>query len=277
MKIHEMICFTHELDMLEAHMEEHQHFVDKFFIKESPFFWVGDEKPLIFTENQERFSRFNYEIIVIPESFLDLSTPRSYPQEEKKKWYDVHRYNIGKSREYKWDEIAAECDYVLYADVDEIIDSNRAHHLLDILETQEYQAVLTRLKQHSFWVNMPDGKTWDLYRVFRKDSPIIGYPKVYHRTITPTIGWHFTNCYTPEGIHEKWKGIRTLYGHQAKDVQTPEHVATRIANGDHPFFDVEDLRIAREENVKRVLPGTDWAPKFMRENPHLFPWYPTDD
>ena len=152
-KIHEVIYFSHELDMLECHLEEHQSFVDKFFIKESPVWWSGGEKPLVFDQNKERFSRFNIEHIVMPASEFDLSIPTQFPKEEFKKWFDVRRSNRQQSRYYRWDDIQKGAAFVISMDTDEILDTRRVKPFLDLVAAGEHEHIMFRVAQHQFWVN----------------------------------------------------------------------------------------------------------------------------
>jgi hypothetical protein len=282
MKLHEVIYFTHELDLLEAHLEEHQHFVDKFFIKESSVFWTGKKKDLVFSANQERFARFNIELIIIPDEEFDLSIPTSFPKEEFKKWFDVRRNNRIVSRHYKWDTIAEGCDYVLSMDVDEIIDSRRADKLLSVLESKEYEHVGIKIQQSQYWVNVPARKL-SLYRVFRSDIPYRDQVKGHPRTITDTLGWHFTNCYDAEGIRTKAIGITTHYGICGVDkVPDASDIHDALERGKDPFRtrwtkgQLQEFDVVKGLYVEdRVQSTTDleWAPKYIRENPERFPFY----
>ena len=88
----EVINFLHELDLLEAHLEEHQHFIDRIIVVESETTYSGMKKPLYFEKNKERFARFNIEHEVIPtEIFVPI--PPSYGEDERKKWFDTRRNN----------------------------------------------------------------------------------------------------------------------------------------------------------------------------------------
>lgn len=280
MEINEVIYFSHELDMLEAHMEEHQNFVDKFFIKESPVWWSGVKKPLIFSENRKRFERFNYELIIIPPEEFNLNIPKQFPKEEFKKWFDVRRSNRHKSRCYQWDKISKGADYVMSMDTDEIIDSRRFHLLLEKMENKENEFICITLKQCQFWVNVP-GKKVELYRVFRGDQPYTGNVKGRKRCKTPTIGWHFTNCFVNgNDIRNKAIGISTHYGYNGVDEIPNAKVLKEVVNRFQNPFRTRWSKGQLVESELNITPkrswdykNKDWAPKFMRENPHKFPWY----
>ena len=56
----EVINFCHELDLLEAHLDEHQHFMDRIVVVESGATYSGMPKPLYFEQNKERCSWWIY-------------------------------------------------------------------------------------------------------------------------------------------------------------------------------------------------------------------------
>ena len=279
--ITEVIYFLNELDMLEAHLEEHQHFVDKFFIKESACLWSGLSKKLHFDENRERFSRFNIEPIVIPNSEFDLSIPSSFPEDEFKKWFDVRRNNRSNSRRYRWEDICAGCDWVMSMDCDEIVDSRKASVFLDCLKP-DFEHVAVHLTQYQHWINVR-GKGLKLWRVFRSDVPhrfaVRGFPRV----VTPErVGGHFTNCYiSAPAIRTKALGILTHYGYKgADDVPTVDEISRSLEAGVDPFRtrwsgdqSVPETVRAIAPPDQRIMPDLEHTPKFMRENPTLFPVY----
>jgi hypothetical protein len=284
MVIHEVIYFSHELDMLEAHLEEHQHFVDKFFLKESPVWWSGLEKPLIFDKNRARFSRFNIEYMMIPSNYFDLSIPRSFPKEEFKKWFDVRRNNRHLSRVYRWEDISKGSDYVMSMDCDEIIDSRRYKHLTKHMKSKQYEHLTIKIQQSQYWVNCP-GRKLDLYRVFRGDIPYRATVKHRPRWGSEVcIGWHFTNCYSPEEIRMKATGITTHYGICGVDnVPSTDEIEKSLKTGHDPFLTrwsqgklVERNGLVSPSRVSSKV-DRDWAPKFIRENPDKFPWYEEDN
>ncbi len=275
----EVIYFTHELNMLEAHLEEHQGFVDKFIIKESPVFWTGVEKPLLFSENRERFKKYNTEVMVIPASEFQLDIPTQFPTEDFKKWFDIRRNNRQRSRTYKWEELQAGYDWVFSMDADEIIDE-RQFPVLEAAMQADKEHIAVKLRQSQYWVNTP-GKTVTIYRVFRGDVPHRSYVKGRPRTSTPEIGWHFTNCFNDgEGLYNKAVGISTHYAYcGVNTIPSPEHLKSQLDKGDHPFRDRWSKGKVRQNpkdiTIKKVLSKTDrdWAPKLMRSDPGMFPWY----
>jgi hypothetical protein len=278
MKIHEVIYFTHELDMLEAHLEEHSEFVDKFIVKESPCLWSGPEKPLFFQENKSRFDKYNIEHIIIPPSEFDLSIPAKIPENEFKKWFDVRRHNRTLSRLYKWDEITKGADWLFSMDCDEIVSRHKFPALIEFLaQNKDSEHVSIRLVQHQFWINVT-GKKLDLWRIFRGDIPyrggVRGYPRI---SMKEKIGWHFTNCYSAEDLRLKALGICTHYGYRGvDDVPSVVHIQSKLDEGLNPFVVADGMNPGQRQGILpsyKILDGLDWAPKFMQENPERFPRY----
>ena len=63
MKVFDSIIFFNELELLEMRLNILDKVVDYFVITESPFTVSGNEKPLYYAENKDRFGKFNDKII----------------------------------------------------------------------------------------------------------------------------------------------------------------------------------------------------------------------
>ena len=63
MKVFDSIIFLNELDLLEMRLNILNDVVDYFVVTESPFTVSGNEKPLYYAENKDRFGKFNDKII----------------------------------------------------------------------------------------------------------------------------------------------------------------------------------------------------------------------
>lgn len=64
-RIFDCFCFFNELDMLDIRLSELYDYVDYFVLVEATFTHTGQEKPLYFSQNRERFSQYNDKIIHI--------------------------------------------------------------------------------------------------------------------------------------------------------------------------------------------------------------------
>jgi len=63
MKVFDSFIFFNELELLEMRLNILSDVVDYFVLTESPFTVSGNEKPLYYQENKDRFSKFNDKII----------------------------------------------------------------------------------------------------------------------------------------------------------------------------------------------------------------------
>jgi beta-1,4-mannosyl-glycoprotein beta-1,4-N-acetylglucosaminyltransferase len=139
MKIFDSFRFFNELELLDLRLNLLYDVVDYFVITECPFTISGNEKPLYYLENKDRFSKFNDKIIhdvteSIPYDFSDYI--------EKKKYHTAYKSidkNCGQSFfeipiRYQRDIYARDCtayslikagvtdeDMVIISDADEII------------------------------------------------------------------------------------------------------------------------------------------------------------
>ena len=77
MKVFDSFIFFNELDLLEMRLNILNDVVDHFVLTESPFTVSGNEKPLYYQENKDRFGKFNDKIVhhiteEIPNDFTHL-------------------------------------------------------------------------------------------------------------------------------------------------------------------------------------------------------------
>lgn len=266
--ITEAISFCQELDLLEAHLEESQHWVDRIVVIESPVMFSSVPKPLYFDENRERFKRFNVDHIVTPPEAFE-AIPYSYPKEEIQRWFQTRRNNRDRNRSLHWDEVRKDTDYVFMSDTDEFVSSKQAHILLDILEPKNYQYISVTTQKFSYFVNAKGSQTTQ-YRITRADLPGFRMQKGTPRMATPEIGWHFTNCMNAKDIQTKIYGICCHMGLSPARVPSVDEVQNRLDNFIEPIIGT-DIRIGIQEVLSRE--DRSWAPKFMQDNPEVFPWY----
>lgn len=83
MKVFDTFRFFNELELLELRLNILNDVVDFFVLTESPFTISGNEKPLYYLENKDKFSKFNDKIIhniteTIPTDFSDYIEKKQY-------------------------------------------------------------------------------------------------------------------------------------------------------------------------------------------------------
>lgn len=83
MRVFDSFIFFNELDLLELRLNILNDVVDYFVLTESPFTVSGNEKPLFYQENKDRFGKFNDKIIhniteEIPNDFSQYLVKKSF-------------------------------------------------------------------------------------------------------------------------------------------------------------------------------------------------------
>ena len=83
MKVFDSFIFFNELDLLELRLNILNDVVDYFVLTESPFTVSGNEKPLYYQDNKDRFGKFNDKIIhniteEIPDNFNDYLVKKPF-------------------------------------------------------------------------------------------------------------------------------------------------------------------------------------------------------
>lgn len=266
MRVTEAISMFQEVDLLEAHLEESQHWADRIVIIESPVTFSGQKKRLYFKENEDRFKRFNVEHLVTPPGAFKR-IPFDYPPEDNERYYKARRWNRNQNRHLHWDYLRDGVDYVYLNDVDEFVDHTKWPIVQKLLEPKDllYLAIATR--RYNFYVNYKGGHQ-EQYRITRADLEDFEVKKGTKRGSTQEeVGWHFTNCFFPEDLRLKILGICCHGNTPPSQIPTVEEITDRLNQGIEPW-------------VQNKLGGTilpkdkdlSWAPKFIRENPDLFPW-----
>ena len=258
----QIVYFNHELDLLEANLVEAQEYAQRIIIKEATRDWNGDPKPLHATENWARFAKYEKaEIMVIP----DENYPKAVNRAEQ-------RVNENITRSYGWKEVSRDAEYVVSCDVDEIIDSRR----WDMIEHHLKKGDLLHLgicyRVFNWYMNHERNNPNKLYRIFKTgEEEICLNPKGRHRhQMDPSeiIGWHFSTCYDYEGWYKKFTSMPYLYG------LTPEYLAQvdwawARENCQVP---ISKGKFRRQRGNTLTEVDLNRYPKFVRENPDLFPW-----
>jgi beta-1,4-mannosyl-glycoprotein beta-1,4-N-acetylglucosaminyltransferase len=274
MRVHELIFFCNEFDMLEAHLATHAPFVDKFFIVESRVTVSGLPKPLFLKENESLTSKlnghYNYKLLEAPPELQPVT----------KGWSD---FRVLDHKKNQWAHpIAAEgADWVQHSDCDEILYPHEHELGLRTLEANpDWMFACYKLRQSKTFVNCIQKKV-NVYR-YVKATPD-GYllsPKGHPRgaTVTGPAGWHFHNCFS--SFDEFWWKIlnRNWFFDTMPTKEQCREVYERRGNGMHNM-DVPQIEKFHqlmcdvpEAMEKRKQPIT-YLPKFMQDNIERFPFY----
>ena len=266
--ITEVITVFNELDILEAHLEEHKGLAERTILVESDRSTSGLPKPLYVSENRDRFERFNVEFAVMPGDLFER-IDRSTEQ------FATFRRNDDVRRVWNHTQLNIDTTWILNIDVDEILDSSRYDEWLPLLD-EDYQAFAFWIDEYMAQVNCRNHKRWSVYRLKRTDldpTNMFGIKQLKRRALfqddkdIDTVGWHFTNCQnTAQAMREKAQTRPWYY-----DVDRPE---------DLPGLEFFESRLGKQLNfiLEEESPIPKWfkeplssLPKWMVENIHKFP------
>ena len=269
MRTVEVINFLHEVDLLEAHLDEHQHFMDEIIVVESAVTYSGMPKPLFFQEYKHRWERFNVQYEEIPIDLFEV-IPGSYPEEERKRWFDARRNNRERQQDYIFQKYKVRGDYLCNTDVDEIWSRNQWQQVVDLMKDGNCY-ICPRVRRFMYYMDQI-AKKQDFWRISRSDQSTHVRQRGVKRNRTNEIGWHFSGCYkSPLDMWYKGVGLAqsTSYlGYHA--VPQPEEIEKQLEQGIMPFLNIK----ANPGYGVMPLDDLSWAPPFIAANPTLFPWLP---
>jgi beta-1,4-mannosyl-glycoprotein beta-1,4-N-acetylglucosaminyltransferase len=267
-KVVEVINFLHELDLLEAHLDEHQHFIDEIVVVESECTYSGMSKNLYFNENKERFQKYNVKHEILPAELL-TPIPASYPEEDRKKWFDARRQNREAQQKYIFDKYKNRGDYICLSDCDEIWSRHYWNESIISCMEEGYVWIAPRLRYYAGFLDAP-GSLRGHWRIARSDAPrhfrLKGYKRGYGKGWS---GWHFSNCYKqPEDYWMKSVGIAQSCGILGwANVPNPESFAGSMQADQNPLNNQPLVRDKVSD-----LNNLTHLPEWIQNHLDLFPW-----
>lgn len=230
-KIYDAFIFFNELDLLEIRLNILDAVVDYFVIVEATKTFSGQEKPLFFEENRDRFSRFNNKIIHYvtrdtPDSALELRerlqngnltplerdiiettlTTDNVPQDQPhwlREFYQkesIRKALVGVN----------DNDFCFISDVDEIWNPGVE---IDLGSDKVYKL---RQLVYAYYLNNRSSEKWagtyatKYLRVKRGSINHLDTPSKTKYQYLRNGGWHFTNQGGAEMVRKKIES----YGHQ---------------------------------------------------------------
>jgi len=206
--IYDCFTFFNELDLLEIRLNILDEHVDYFVLAECEETFSGLKKPLYYSENKSRFSKWNHKIIHHVNDKLETtnSFERAFHQKE----------NIIKSIGHLDDN-----DIVYYGDLDEI------------WKPQDVDDKVYKLHQlnYAYYLNYRSSEKWIGTLVGRYKN--IKDPGFNHLRANPTNfkqdgGWHFTSMGGPDQIRKKLES----YDHQEYNLSwIKETIEQRMESG----------------------------------------------
>lgn len=220
--ITEIISVHNELDLLEAHLEEHKNLVQRTIIAESGTDIAGRDKPLYVRDNLSRFDRFDIELVEMPGHLNEKMKPGVETH------YRTFRTNDATRREWNHTQHNINTTWVLNIDADEILDQKHFDEWVPALLDSDFQKADITMKQYMHQVDCKTSNR-QAWRFFRSDLSREQTRSAAHKQMKKCrlrcddgspIGWHFTNCMaSAKEVWEKAKTRPWLF-----DVDRPEDI-----------------------------------------------------
>lgn len=228
--IYDCFTFFNELDLLEIRLNILDDVVDKFVLVESTVTFSGDQKPLYFKENKNRFKKFEHKIIHI----VVENTPEM-PKDKNGEYWTLEFFQRNAIVRG-----LAECkneDIILISDLDEIPNPEK------ILKYKNYPGIKV-FKQLMFYyyLNNIDIKNpyWTNsstrmlnYEEFLKNGANPQKTKFLRGYLINKGGWHFSYLGGIEKIQQKVKSFAHILPEQTiKEYNNIKNIKKRIENGE---------------------------------------------
>ena len=265
----EVINFLHELDLLEAHIEEHSKFMDKIVVVESEVTYSGMPKPLYFWENRKRFEKYDVQHEVTPVSMF-APIPGNYPASEHKRWFDERRNNRERQQRHIFEKYKIGFDYLCNTDTDEIWAAHKWPIIHDLMEQD--MCYISPMVRIFFYFADAQAKRQDFWRITNtKMSTHVRQRGTKRSSTNEDVGWHFTSCH-PTGFGLWMKGVglaQSVQYHGWQNVPNSEECENLIQSGILPF-------VNQPVNPKKVMPLDDlsWLPSYFQRHAEQLRWLP---
>jgi beta-1,4-mannosyl-glycoprotein beta-1,4-N-acetylglucosaminyltransferase len=198
--IYDCVTFFNEIDLLELRFTELNDVVDRFVVVEAPITFSGDIKPLLFSENTQRFDQWKERIIhVVVEDMPGGSDPWIRENFQR----DAIARGLAGAK--PWDEIIiSDCDEVPHPEAIRSWDPSSGPCCFNQLFSY-------------YWINCIKGE-WKGSRISRFDQmEQIGGAnslRMHQYPAIPNGGWHFSFLGGPEAIRAKIEA----YSHQELNI-----------------------------------------------------------
>jgi beta-1,4-mannosyl-glycoprotein beta-1,4-N-acetylglucosaminyltransferase len=206
MKIIDSFIFYNEIDLLYYRLSILHEYVDKFILVESTHTFTGDEKPLFYLENQEKFKRFNDKIIHILVTDFPYKKPNinyDSQQQWENEYYQRNCIKRGLDKLINENYLNDE-DIILTSDVDEIPNPtvliNAKNNILNFVHN-----TLNRLALDMYYYNLyyriGEGSNWHgiklfTYNAYKNINLTFQQMRIWeHSNYVPIInhgGWHLS-------------------------------------------------------------------------------------
>ena len=281
MKIFDSFRFFNELDVLEIRFNLLYDLVDYFVITECPYTIMGDEKPLYYLQNKDRFSKFNDKVIHdimddIPDNFNDYVERKGYHTPYNNIDRNCNQKYINIPLRYQRDMYARDYtaysiekagakpdDVIITSDADEVINP-LVLQSLDWFDKNNHYVALQRHFYYKFNILREENWmgsricTWDTLRQTSVDQLRQNHHNSY---MIESGGWHWSYFGHIDTIEQKLNACADSH-HGSKDIKE------KVKLGKDP--------VGRSDSYSSV-PIDDSFPEYIQNNQEKYaefikPW-----
>lgn len=280
MAIFDSFIFFNELDLLEIRLNILKDVVDYFVLTESPYTVSGNEKPLYYLENKDRFGSLNDKII----HNITEEIPNDYHSEEylvKKPYYTNFNdyssaaqdkiinipirfqravYNRDHSIQGVLKAGAKSDDIIITSDADEIANPLVIEQIKNWFNPENYYILVCKsfyYNLNSFFYNDWKGsRICTLKKLEEYSIDLLRQPELNDKAyLIEDGGWHWSFFGDVENMRQKLNA----YEHQENNTQENQNLLeSRITNKKDPF--------GRSQWDPQIVPIDDTFPEYVRNN-----------
>jgi len=279
MKIFDSFIFFNELDLLEIRLNILSDVVDYFVITESPFTVSGNEKPLYYLENKDRFSKWNDKIV----HYVTEDIPNDYSHMiEKTKYHVAYKdldpygtpfinlpirfqraiFNRNNSALGIEKAGAKDEDIVITSDADEIINPYVLEDLFWFNSENHYVAICNAYYYKLNFLYQDDWMgsrlcTWKNLKQTTIDQLRQDHRNAYR---IEDAGWHFSFLGNAENFKLKLASYEHTENNTSENVSNAEE---KIEQGIDPL----------NRGMLKIVPINDSYPEYIQNNQEKYQNY----
>jgi len=279
MKIFDSFIFFNELNLLEMRLNILNDVVDYFVLTESPFTVSGNEKPLYYLENKNRFEKFNHKIV----HYVTEDIPNDFSHMMKKTKFHVDYtnrdpygtpfinlpirfqraiFNRNNSAFGIEKSGASDDDIIITSDADEIINPYVLQDLSWFDSNNHYVALCRSFYYNLNYLSEENWMgsrlcTWKYLKQTNIDEHRQNHKNAYR---IENAGWHWSCFGTADNFRLKVKS----YEHTECD--TPDitgNIEEKIEKGIDPL----------NRGMLQVVPIDDTYPEYIKNNQEKYADY----
>jgi hypothetical protein len=268
-KIVELVWQSYDTDILDARFHELQDIIDQWIIVEYPYDFARIKRPLYFSNERERFKKFEDKIIHV---------------------IDDHDYNGADSLTLLWsrkqspkirnilNETVNQDDFLVISDSDCFLTKHCFENTFDPEKIYSFCLpwFLWWFDMRTFgpifnWTQSAPYKYFDHCLMAQANGVEVNYVGD-GQLEGKQAGYHFAKCGTPEMISEHLKGHPHQDLVQDPSITNIEHIKERMEKG-YGWTDVSMGKAGKDWKWEFIDYDTNFYPEYINQHPEIYSKY----